>query len=161
MGTYLKTEGIQSCLRIWGIYDPIELGPFEPKNGGLYGCSVKKSDFRAKNGPLYPPRSLSSNMINTKMLSFCHTGEPQSFWHFASMQVRLFSPYLQVCFSRRISLRFSPTIKPDLLTLIVQMRAPKTMSGGSPPLKCRFLMKNKNIHHPTSNPQNPHPAPLL
>ena len=59
-----------------------------------------------------------------------HTGEPQSFWHFASMQVRLFSPYLQVCFSRRISLRFSPTIKPDLLTLIVQMRAPKTMSGG-------------------------------
>ena len=70
MGTYLKTEGIQSCLRIWGIYDPIELGPFEPKYGGLYGCSVKKSDFRAKNGPLYPPRSLSSNMINTKMLSF-------------------------------------------------------------------------------------------
>ena len=55
MGTYLKTEGIQSCLRIWGIYDPIELGPFEPKNGGLYGCSVKKSDFQAIFGPKKGP----------------------------------------------------------------------------------------------------------
>ena len=34
MGTYRKTEGIQSCLRIWGSYDPIELSPPEPKKGG-------------------------------------------------------------------------------------------------------------------------------
>ena len=70
MGTHRKTEGIQIYLRIWGCYDPVESGPSETKKGGLYGCSVKKSDFQAKNGPLYPPRSLSSNMINTKMLSF-------------------------------------------------------------------------------------------
>ena len=29
--TYQKTEGIQSYLRIWGTYDPIESGPSEPK----------------------------------------------------------------------------------------------------------------------------------
>ena len=28
--TYRKTEGIQSYLRIWGRYDPIKSGPFEP-----------------------------------------------------------------------------------------------------------------------------------
>ena len=31
MGTYLKTKGIQSYLKIWGCYDPIELGPSETK----------------------------------------------------------------------------------------------------------------------------------
>ena len=41
--TYRKTEGIQSYLRIWRRYDPIELGPSEPNKGGLCGCSVKKS----------------------------------------------------------------------------------------------------------------------
>ena len=56
MGTYLKTEGIQSCLRIWGIYDPIELGPFEPKNGGLYGCSVKKIRFSGQKRALVSPQ---------------------------------------------------------------------------------------------------------
>ena len=59
MGTYRKTEGIQSYLRIWGCYDPIESGPSETKKGGLYRCSVKKSDFGAifwpKNGPWRPP----------------------------------------------------------------------------------------------------------
>ena len=45
MGTYRKTKCIQSYLRIWGRYDPIESGPSEPKKGGLYGCSVKKSRF--------------------------------------------------------------------------------------------------------------------
>ena len=53
--TYRKTEGIQSYLKIWGCYDPIESGPSETKKGGLYRCSVKKSDFGAifwpKNGP--------------------------------------------------------------------------------------------------------------
>ena len=59
MGTYRKTKGIQSYLRIWGCYDPIESGPSETKKGGLYRCSVKKSDFGAifwpKNGPWRPP----------------------------------------------------------------------------------------------------------
>ena len=58
MGTYRKTKGIQSYLRIWGCYDPIESGPSETKKVGLYGCSVKKSDFRAifwpKTGPNGP-----------------------------------------------------------------------------------------------------------
>ena len=31
MGTYLKTEGIESYLRTWTSYDPIESGPFEVK----------------------------------------------------------------------------------------------------------------------------------
>merc|ERR1712015_303967 len=57
--TYWKTNGIQSYLRIWGCYDPIESGPSETKKVGLYGCSVKKSDFRAifwpKTGPDGPP----------------------------------------------------------------------------------------------------------
>ena len=37
--TYRKTEGIQSYLRIWGSYDPIELGPSEPKNLGYMGVA--------------------------------------------------------------------------------------------------------------------------
>ena len=40
--TYRKTEGIQSYLRIWGTYDPIESGPSEPKKWGFHRCSVKK-----------------------------------------------------------------------------------------------------------------------
>ena len=32
--TYRKTKVIQSYLRIWGTYDPIELSPPEPKKGG-------------------------------------------------------------------------------------------------------------------------------
>ena len=40
--TYQKTEGIQSYLKIWARYDPIELDPSEPKMGGLCGCSAKK-----------------------------------------------------------------------------------------------------------------------
>ena len=43
--TYQKTEGIQSYLRIWGTYDPIESDPSDPKKWGLYGCSVKNADF--------------------------------------------------------------------------------------------------------------------
>ena len=67
--TYRKTEGIQSYLRIWGTYDPIKLDPSNPKKWGIYGCSVKKSYFRANFGPKKSPcthhRSLPSNMINT------------------------------------------------------------------------------------------------
>ena len=42
--TYRKTKGIQSCLMIWGTYDPIESGPSGPKKGH-FGQSVPK------NGP--------------------------------------------------------------------------------------------------------------
>ena len=38
--TYRKTEAIQSYLRIWGTYNPIELGPSEPKKkGGFIGVA--------------------------------------------------------------------------------------------------------------------------
>ena len=72
--TYRKTKVIQSYLRIWGTYDPIESGSSDPKKWGLYGCSVKKcrfwDQFWPKKGPLHPPKSLPSIMINTKTLSF-------------------------------------------------------------------------------------------
>merc|ERR1712173_86116 len=42
-------EGIQSYLRIWGTYDPIESGPSEPKKWGLYRRSVKKCRFSGQN----------------------------------------------------------------------------------------------------------------
>ena len=72
--TYRKTKGIQSYLRIWGCYDPIEWGPTETKKGGLYGCSVRKSDFRAilsaQKRSLTAPRRSPCNAVNTKTLSF-------------------------------------------------------------------------------------------
>ena len=49
--TYQKTKVIQSYLRMWGTYDPIELELSDPKKLGLYGCSVKKGDFGGKKGP--------------------------------------------------------------------------------------------------------------
>ena len=58
---------------MWGSYDPIEPGPSDPQKWGLYGCSIKKQlwgPILGQKWPLNPPRSLSSNMINTKMLSF-------------------------------------------------------------------------------------------
>ena len=39
MGTYKKTEGIQSYLRIWARYDPIEPGLFEAKKVGYMGVA--------------------------------------------------------------------------------------------------------------------------
>ena len=41
-GTYRKTKGIQSYLRIWRSCHPIESGPSEPKKGWFHRCSVKK-----------------------------------------------------------------------------------------------------------------------
>ena len=66
--TYQKTEGIQSYLRIWGTYDPIESGPSDPKKWGLYRRSVKKCRFLGKNRA---PAAAPCNGVNTKMLSFC------------------------------------------------------------------------------------------
>ena len=36
---YRKTEVIQSHLRIWGTYDPIESDSSDPKNGGYMGVA--------------------------------------------------------------------------------------------------------------------------
>ena len=55
--TYRKTEVIQSYLRIWGTYDPIESGPSDPKKWGLYRRSVKKCRFSGQNrAPAAGPR---------------------------------------------------------------------------------------------------------
>ena len=69
--TYRKTEGIQSYLRIWGTYDPIESGPSELKKWGFHRCSVKKCRisgrkciFLAQN-PFFLPRA--SNYFVTIM----------------------------------------------------------------------------------------------
>ena len=43
MDTYWKTEGIQSYLRIWVSYDPIESGPSEAKKGGYVDVAQKKT----------------------------------------------------------------------------------------------------------------------
>ena len=45
--TCWKTKVIQSYLRIWGTYILIGSDPSDSKKWGLYGCSVKKGDFRA------------------------------------------------------------------------------------------------------------------
>ena len=47
-----KTKVIQSYLSIWGTYDPIELGPSDPKKWGLYRRSVKKCRFSGQNRAL-------------------------------------------------------------------------------------------------------------
>ena len=55
--TYRKTKVIQSYLRIWGTYDPIESGSSDPKKWGLYGCSVKKCRFSGQKwAPAAAPR---------------------------------------------------------------------------------------------------------
>ena len=37
--TYRKTEGIQSYLRIWGRYVPVESNPLSPDKGGYMGVA--------------------------------------------------------------------------------------------------------------------------
>ena len=55
--SYRKTEVIQSYLRMWGSYDPIESGPSDPKKWGLYGRSVKKCTFLCQKwAPAAAPR---------------------------------------------------------------------------------------------------------
>ena len=48
-GTYWKTKGIQSYLRTWEIYSPIESVLPEAKKEGYLGVASKKTDFWAKN----------------------------------------------------------------------------------------------------------------
>ena len=52
--TCRKTEGVQSYVSMFGRYTPIELGLYEPRKWGLYGCSVKKADFLAENAVFWP-----------------------------------------------------------------------------------------------------------
>ena len=50
--TYQKNEGIQSCLRTWGRYDPIGSGPSEPKkNSDFVSVAEKKLTLGPKMGP--------------------------------------------------------------------------------------------------------------
>ena len=50
-----KTERNQSCLRIWGSYDPIECSPSEPQKWVLQGVAWKKTVFRVNFGPKMDP----------------------------------------------------------------------------------------------------------
>ena len=55
--TYRETEVIQSYLRTWGTYDPIESGPSDLKKWGLYSRSVKKCRFWGQKwAPAAAPR---------------------------------------------------------------------------------------------------------
>ena len=68
--TYRITEGIQSYLRIWGTYDPIESGPSDPKKWGFHRCSVKKCRFSGQKwAPAAGPRP-AVQQGQHKMLSF-------------------------------------------------------------------------------------------
>ena len=56
--------GIQSYLRIWGTYDPIESGLSKPRKGGFCGYNVKNliwGPILAKNVPLHPPQELAQH----------------------------------------------------------------------------------------------------
>ena len=66
--TYQKTEGIQSYLRIWGTYDPIESGPSDPKKWGLYGCSVKKCRFLGQKCSFSAQSQFFSDIVH----NYCH-----------------------------------------------------------------------------------------
>ena len=68
-----KTERNQSCLRIWGSYDPIECSPSEHQKWVLQGVAWKKTVFRVnfwpKMDPAAPQRP-AMQWVNTKLLSF-------------------------------------------------------------------------------------------
>ena len=86
--TYRKTEGIQSYLRIWRRYDPIELGPSEPNKGGLCGCSVKKSRILSQKWALGPAQMPSIQRCQHKQvffLVFGHDGSCIFGWHLQNM----------------------------------------------------------------------------
>ena len=71
MGTYRKTEGIQSCLRIWGSYDPIEWSPSEPKKWGYMGVAWKKADLWTKMGPKMGSHKLYNGQIFETKSAHC------------------------------------------------------------------------------------------
>ena len=70
-GTYRKTEGIQSYLRIWRSCHPIESGPSEPKKGWFHRCSVKKCRIFGQKCSFLAPNqffSYPSNFFVTTMM---------------------------------------------------------------------------------------------
>ena len=74
--TYQKTEGIQSFLKIWARYDPIELGPSEPKKGGYVGVA-QKSRILSQKWALVPAQKPAIQCCQHKQvffLVFCHDG---------------------------------------------------------------------------------------
>ena len=78
--TYRKTKVIQSDLRIWGTYDPIESGSSDPKKWGLYGCSVKKCRFLGQKwAPAAAPRLAVQwgQHKNVVFLVFSHDGNKE------------------------------------------------------------------------------------
>merc|ERR1739846_133273 len=66
--TYRKTEGIQSYLRIWGTYDPIESGPSDPKKWGFHRCSVKKCRILGQKCSFLARNPFFSEIVQI----FCH-----------------------------------------------------------------------------------------
>ena len=66
--TYRKTKVIQSYLRIWGTYDPIESGSSDPKKWGLYGCSVKKCRISGQKCSFLARNPFFSEIVQI----FCH-----------------------------------------------------------------------------------------
>ena len=88
MGTYRKTEGIQSYLKIWGCYDPIESGPSDPKKWGLYRRSVKKCRFSGQNrAPAAAPRPAvqRGQHKNVVFLLSGHDGNKKVGWFWKKM----------------------------------------------------------------------------
>ena len=85
-----KTERNQSCLRIWGSYDPIECSPSEPQKWVLQGVAWKKGKFWAKNGPCRPPeaRHAMSQHKTVVFLVSCHNGNNFFGWCLWKMSFR-------------------------------------------------------------------------
>ena len=65
---YRKTKGIQSYLRIWRTYDPIESGSSAPKKWGLYGCSVKECRISGQKCSFLARNPFFSEIVQI----FCH-----------------------------------------------------------------------------------------
>ena len=90
--THRKTKCIKSYLRIWGSYDPIESDPSEPKNGGFYGCSVKKSRFLGQKwapAPAQRPAVQRGQHKNVVFLVSRHDGNNNFGW---CLQIMDFGP---------------------------------------------------------------------
>ena len=66
--TNQKTKDIQSYLRIWGTYDPIELGLSEPKKWGFHRCSVKKCRILGRKCSFLAQNPFFSEMVQI----FCY-----------------------------------------------------------------------------------------
>ena len=109
LATYRKTKGIQSYLRLWGTYDPIESGPSEQKNG----CSVKKCGISDQKCIFLAPNPF------LEMVQFCcyyHYWTPNR-QHFCVDPVarRASGRLLGPIFARNSAFFGAKTIKPHFL----------------------------------------------